>query len=354
MGLRGKHAMSDTSTQDFFTRQAAEARGPEPQGPPKRKRRRLKRIAIAAGVSLAVTVGGVAGGGYLYVNNLAGSVQRLPHIAALDAKEQAAFPATHGGMNVLLTASGFFPGANVQTGLIEVLHLDANRQGGAVISFPANTLVRVPGHGRQELGNVNKIGGPSLLIRTLEQLIGIRISHYSRMTYSGLPGVVGSMGGVNVVVPYPTTSFGIPFHAGVNHITARTALAYVRQPLVSQVGRTALQENLFRAILNKIARNKYFVATDFHVLYAVVHAMSVDSSFTNAQLVALALSLGHLQGSDGVSIDVPTVGSPHAGINDPVFLDPRLSPKLFRAIRHDQVMEFAHRYPGTVTPIAPG
>ena len=31
------------------------------------------------------------------------------------------------------------------------------------------------------------------------------------------------------------------------------ALAYVRQPAVSQVTRTALQENLFRAILHKIA-----------------------------------------------------------------------------------------------------
>ena len=133
------------------------------------------------------------------------------------------------------------------------------------------------------------------------------------MRFLGPSQVVGAMGGVDVNVPYPTTSFGFHFHAGVNRITRANALAYVRQVAVSQVTRTALQENLFRAILHKIANRRYFVATDWHVLDAVVHAVSVDSDLSNSQLEHLALSLGHLSSRDGVSIDVPTVGSPDAG-----------------------------------------
>src|SRR5882672_7660077 len=172
MGLRGKHAMSDTSTQDqdFFTQQAEEARGPEPQGPPKRKRRRLKRIIIASSLSMVVLLGLMVGGGLLDANHTLGSVHRVP-VYALTAKNQPTLPAaTHGSMNIVFTASGLFPGQNVQTGFVELLHLNADRQGGAVISFPANTVVPVPGRGPTQIGSVARLGGPSLLIETMEHL----------------------------------------------------------------------------------------------------------------------------------------------------------------------------------------
>jgi LCP family protein required for cell wall assembly len=257
-------------------------------------------------------------------------------------------------MNVLLTASGAVAGVNVPTGLIELIHLNANHQGGAVISFPANVEVPVPGHGRMQLGDTLAAGGPSLMIETLEHVTGIRIDHYSRITYSGLSNVVGAMGGVDVDVPYATESMGFFFHAGINHLTGASALAYVRQPAVSEVGRMQLQENLFRQILRKIARNRYFVGTDFAVLNAVVAAVSVDSSFTNSQLESLALSLGRLQGSDGISIDVPTTGSPRQGGTEPVFLNHFVARKLWRAIKGDTVSLFALAFPSTITPGAPG
>jgi LCP family protein required for cell wall assembly len=342
--------MSDTSVRDFFTRQAADARGPEPERPRKRtRRRRLKRIAIAVAAGLVVAVAAVVGGGFLYVNNLVGQVARI-HVAALTAAHR---PAATGGMNVLLTASGAIAGQNVPTGLIELLHLNANHQGGAVISFPANVVVPVPGHGRQQLGDTLALGGPSLMIQTLEHLTKVRIDHYSRITYSGLSNVVAAMGGVDVNVPFATTSLGFSFHAGINHLTGPSSLAYVRQPLVSEVGRMELQENLFRQILRKIARDRFFVGTDFTVLNAVVAAVSVDSSFTNSQLESLALSLGHLQGSDGLSIDVPTTGSPRMGGTAPVFLNRPVAAKLWHAIKDNTVALFALAFPFTITPGAP-
>jgi LCP family protein required for cell wall assembly len=346
--------MSDTSAHAFYVQQASEARGPEGSAPRKKRHRRLKRLALASATAIVALVATVVGGGYLWVSHQVGSVQRI-QVAALDAKDQAAFGAGRpGSLNVLLTASGIFPGQDAPTGLIELLHLNGDQQGGAVISFPANLLVRVPGHGKQRLGETLVLGGPSLLIETVERLTGVRIQHYSRITLSGLAQVVGSMGCVKVVVPYPTTSFGIHFHAGVNCITSVSAAPYVRQVAVSQVTRTALQENLFRAVLHKIANRRYFLATDWRVLDAVVRAVSVDSDLSNSQLEHLALSLGHLSSGDGVSIDVPTIGAPDAGFTTPVSLQTRLADKLWRAIRDDSVAQLAQRHPSLVTPIAPG
>ena len=345
--------MSDTSVQDFYTRQAAEARGPEPPRPSgsKQRRKRLLRIAIAAASSLVVLAGVLVGGGYLLANHEVGSVQRI-HVAALDAKDQPFAPP--GSITILLTASGVFPGQHTPTGLIELIHLNANQHGGAVISFPANLLVDVPGHGEQRLGETLALGGPSLMIETLEHLTGVDINHYSQVTYSGLAKIISAMNGVNVEVPFPTTSFGFYFHAGINRITSVTALPYVRQPSVSEVTRMELQENLFRAILHKIANQGYFRATNWHVLEAVVHAVSVDSDLSNSALVRLALRVGHLESGDGVSIDVPTTGNPDAGFTTPVYLETHLAKKLWRAIRTDTVGQLAQRYPSLVTPNAPG
>ncbi len=349
--------MSDTSTKDFYTRQAKEARGPEQPGASKQKqgRKKVLRIAVAAASSLVVLAGVVLGGTFLAANHLANGVHRI-QVAALDSKTQAAWSVgMPGSMTVLLTSTGVFPGNDTKTGLVELLHLNAGQHSGAVVSLPADAVVSVPGHGRMEIGDTLAAGGPSLMIKTLERLTGVRIDHYSAVDFGSLPEVVGALHGVDVNVPYTTTSFGFTFHAGINDLTAADALAYVRQPAVSEIGREELQENLLRAILDKIASHRYFVATNWRVLNAVVHAVSVDSDFSNGQLEHLALHLGALRGKDGTFVDAQALnGSPTSGDDRPVYLNKRLDRKLWQAIRTDSVAQFAQEHPFTITPGAPG
>lgn len=349
--------MSDTSTKDFYTRQAEEARGPQEPRPSKQKQRRKRvlRIAVAAAGSLVVLAGLAFGGAFLAANHLANGVHRI-RVFALDAKSQASWSAgMSGSMTILLTDTGVFPGNNTKAGVVELLHLNANQRSGAVVSLPADAIVSVPGHSRMEIGETLAVGGPSLMIETLERLTGVRIDHYSAIDFASLPEVVGALHGVRVDVPYTTTSLGFTFHAGVNDLTATDALAYARQPAVSEIGREELQENLLRAIMDKIASHRYFVATNWRVLNAVVHAVSVDSNLSDGQLEALALHLGRLTGKDGTFVDAQVLnGSPTTGDDRPVFLNKRLDRKLWRAIRTDSVAQFAKEYPFTITPGAPG
>jgi LCP family protein required for cell wall assembly len=346
--------MSDSSVDDFFSRQAQEARGPEAQRPVRRKKkraRRLRRIALASALSLVVLAAGIVVAGYLTVNHIASSVHRIHGIMALDAADQPVVPAAfRRGMTVLLTDSGVMPGAaDVRSGLIALVHLNANQRGGAVVSIPADVLVNIPGHGRMELWNAEKIGGPSLLIRIVEDLTNVRIDHYSVMDFQGATKVAGAMGGVNVDVPFTITSDGYTFPAGIDHLTAASVLPYVRQADVSEVGRAELQSNLIRAILDKIATDRMFVGTDWRVVHALAAAMSVDSNFSDSKLESLALRLGRLRGHDGVFITAPT----KAGPGGSVVLVRRIAGKLWQAIRTDSVMRFAREFPQTVTPGAP-
>jgi LCP family protein required for cell wall assembly len=363
--------MPGTFVDDFFSRQAQEARGGEPEPSAKRKlkgSKLLMRIALASTLSLVVAAIAVAGTGYFVVRNLASSVQRISGITALDAENQPIMPATtRKSMTVLLTSSATAPGhtggdgalgsstrPQALSGLIALIHLNADSRGGAVVSIPSNAVVNVPGHGRMELWSTLATGGPSLLIRTVEKLTNVRIGHYSVLDFPGVANVVGAMNGVNVDVPLAFSDGGFTFRAGINHLTAASVLPYVRHPGVSQIVRTELQQNLIRAILDKIAQKRMFshVGTDYRVLHAMAAALSVDSNFSNSELESLGLRLGDLKGRDGTFITAPTTSRPPG--TQAVFLDRRITRRLWSAIRHDAVAAFARNYPFTVTPGAPG
>jgi LCP family protein required for cell wall assembly len=358
--------MSEMSTDDFFRRQAQDARGPEsPGNHPRNRARRLRRLALAAGISLVLVTGIAAGGAFFTARHLTSSVQRLTGIAALDAADQPLMPAaTRKSMTVLLTSSGQQPAPNgggvdgasprpeALSGLIALVHLNAGGRGGGVVSIPANTVVHVPGHGSMKIWATLALGGPSLLIRTVESLTDVRIDHYSVLDFSRVKTVVAAMNGVNVDVPVTVTSEGFTFHAGINKLTSADVLAYARQPGVSEIGRTELQSNLIRAILDTIANKHLFshVRTDFRVLDAMARVFSVDSNFTDAQLVSLGLRLGGLSARDGTFITTPTTQSAGTGS---VFLRQPLARQLWSAIRNDSLAAYARRFPSTVTPGAP-
>jgi LCP family protein required for cell wall assembly len=364
--------MSGTSVNDFFSHQAREARGPEPERPAKRRSKRskvLRRVALASGIALVVGAGAVVGGGYYAVSHLAGSVHRIQGITALTAADQPLMPAaSRRSTTVLLTGDSTLPaergGSGVDhsspdpeaiSGLIAIVHLDANGRAGAVVDLPPDVVVSVPGFGQMELGNTLKLGGPSLLIKTVEHLTNVRINDYSVVDFAGVRSVVGAMGGVNIDAPFNMVGEGVHFPKGIDHLGAADVLPYVKQADVSEIGREDLQSGLIRAVMDKIAQRRMFsrVRTDFRVLNAAAAAFSVDSNLSDHALESLGLKLGDLRGRDGTFVTAPTSGSPLSGGDGAVFLNKAVSRQLWSAIRNDSVAAFARRYPFTVTPGAP-
>ena len=227
--------------------------------------------------------------------------------------------------------------------------MNATGYSGGVVSIPPQAIVLVPGHGRTQLENALTLGGPDLLVRTVENLTHVQINHYARIDLTHVDRTVNVMGGVNVTLPDVTSSFGHVFHLGVNHLDGRVALDYAREPSLSEEGRVLRQESLMRAVIRKIEFRHLLTnpITAYRDLHALISMLTVDSDFTAAELRHLAMQVRHLTGStDYVTAPVHM----RAGR---VLLDRAISRQLWAAIRHDSIAAFGRRYPFTVTPAAP-
>ena len=322
--------------------------------PPVKRKPRGRRNAMLSGLGILVLIGAAAAAGFLIVNNL---VSRVPRINV------GRLPPSGASQTILITGTGFggtgfggtgfggtggsAPVSQAQfSGLIMLLHINARQNAGAVVSIPPRVMVQVPGKGTMELQGALAAGGPALLVRTVEQLTHVQINHYAQVDFSHAAKVINALGGVDVSMLKPSASAGHTFHAGINHLNGATALYYALDTSTTDGDRILRQQNLLRAMMSKLGRHLLTTPlTMVRVLGALTSMMTVDSNFTNSELMALARELGALRGQAGTFVTAPS----HAA-GGKLVLDTPMSSRLWRAITHDSVAAFARKDPSTVTP----
>jgi LCP family protein required for cell wall assembly len=207
--------------------------------------------------------------------------------------------------------------------------------------------VNVPGNGTEPLWDAIITGGPSLLVQTITQFTKIPINHYARLDFTHIASLINAVGGVDVTLPASTKGFGYTFKKGVNHLTGVTAIYYGRDPSISSRDRLLRQENLFRAVVTKIAADHLLTnpITMVHVLNAITSMMAVDSNFTNSDIESLVRHFGSL------AIDAATfVIAPTRTVSGNVLPNTALDNQLWTAVKHDSIAAYATKYPSTVAP----
>ena len=66
----------------------------------------------------------------------------------------------------------------------------------ATLSIPRDTVVDIPGHGRNKINAAYALGGPSLAIKTVESYLGIDVNHLVEVNFENFPQLIDSLGGV--------------------------------------------------------------------------------------------------------------------------------------------------------------
>ncbi|MCZ2803693.1 LCP family protein [Modestobacter sp. VKM Ac-2983] len=325
--------------------------------------RRVRRTLISLGV-LGLVAALVIGGGLWLISNRYGSnVDRVGDVFAaleddarpaaaspVDQPETAADPVTFllvGSDTRAEIAPGELPDA--RSDAIMLARFTGDRERVQVVSIPRDSWVDVPGHGRNKVNAAYALGGPTLLVQTIEQLTGVRIDHYAAIDFAGLIQVTDDLGGVDVEVSETTSNGPYTFTAGLNHLNGDQARWYVGQRYDLPGGdfdRVKRQQNYLRAMFTKLFSQEVFTSPGKldATLLAVTDAVAVDDALGNGDLLSLAYSLRDLTPADVAFFTAPVLGTGTEGAASVVYLDQTTGERMWGYLRTDSLGQNAEEF----------
>jgi LCP family protein required for cell wall assembly len=192
--------------------------------------RRGRRIALTAGLLVVVLIIALVGS-YFWIDGKLNRSVTLP-----------AFSGQSAGQNWLIVGSDSRQGlsraevdqlhvgtvgADASDSLM-LLHMGTGRP--VLISIPRDSYVSIPGYGENKINAALAFGGPTLLVKTVESVTGLRIDHYMGIGFGGLVSVVNTVGGVRICLPTAISDSysGVNLSAGCHNLNGDQALAFVR------------------------------------------------------------------------------------------------------------------------------
>ena len=204
-----------------------------------------------------------------------------------------------------------FGSAGVVTGqrsdVIKIVHIDPGAGTARILDIPRDTIVPLSGT-PLSYGRINRINVPfgmsaDALVQTIQNTFGIPIAHYVEISFTGFEGAVDAVGGVYLDFPYPARDAYSGLNVtqtGCQLVGGTTALAvararhyqyykngYWQYDPSSDFGRIQRQDGFLKALVNQ-AESRYNPLTVNAFLGSVVHDLTIDDTFSLADLVSLS------------------------------------------------------------------
>ena len=159
--------------------------------------------------------------------------------------------------NILVLGVDARPGEDrSRSDTMMLVSIDPKLNKAAVISIPRDTKAKVPGSPTNKIATANFIGGPKLAVKTVENLLNLKIDHYVLVDFNGFKDIIDTLGGVTVTVPERMykPSEDIDLKPGTRKLNGREALALVRYRdyQLGDIQRAAQQQEFIKALAAEI------------------------------------------------------------------------------------------------------
>ena len=181
----------------------------------------------------------------------------------------------------------------VRTDTIMLMHLPL-RGKPTLVSIPRDSYVPVPGYGYDKINAAFSIGGPQLLVETVEHNTGLHVDRYAEIGMGGLAGVVDAAGGVEICVAEPIDDplANINLQPGCQTMDGPTALGYVRTRATAQgdLDRVARQREFMTTLVTRVLSpsvylNPFRMARLLWVTPSLLTVNSDDHAWNLARIV---------------------------------------------------------------------
>jgi LCP family protein required for cell wall assembly len=310
--------------------------------PPRHGRRKRSGGVVFPAIAGVLTMAILLSGGYATYayGRLSNGVTRIDAISG--AKSNGKDDVDGKAQNILLVGDDHRPdnatpeemaelsttsdGGATNTDTMIVLHISADGKQATMISFPRDSYVDIPGVGKGKLnsafyyGTLNgggDTGGAKLLVQTIQDLSGLTIDHYVRVSLLGFYKVVKELGPVEVCLNQAVNDrySGVDLPAGKSSLDAKQALSFVRQ-----------RHGLPNGDLDRNVRQQYFLSQEARKVLSAGTLLNPvkmgnilgavgDSIQTDTDLISLASQMRDLRPANIQSATIPTLGTPTITVN---------------------------------------
>jgi LCP family protein required for cell wall assembly len=189
---------------------------------------------------------------------------------------------------------------------IMVVRIDPSTKQSAVLSFPRDLYVKIPGHGTSRINSAYHADDPQLLIDTIQAEFGVPIDHFVQVDFCAFQKVVSAIGGVGVPLPYPVRDASTGLNvatAGCYTFDGVQALEYVRSRHLqyqdeqgkwhedpsADLGRIARQQDFLRRTLSAALKSNLFRPRVIKGLYESYRDdVVVDTGMTIDKMIEFA------------------------------------------------------------------
>lgn len=149
-----------------------------------------------------------------------------------------------------------------RTDTIMVFHVDCSSKKINGISIPRDTIVDIPGYGRNKINSAYHFGGIPLATKVIENLLGIKIDYYILLDPDAFKKLVDAIGGVDIYVEKDMKykdSWGklyIDLKKGYQRLNGAQAEGYVRfrHDPMGDIGRIERQQKFLYALISQVTK----------------------------------------------------------------------------------------------------
>jgi LCP family protein required for cell wall assembly len=325
----------------------------------RRKRWSTRRKVLTALGTTVILIVAIIGGGYLYLQYEWGKVQKVNCTSCAVQAASAIAP-----FNVLIIGSDTRAGdtgqaaksfgTEAQNGgqrsdTIKILHVNPQAGTAEMLSIPRDTWVEmsdIPSStglsGPEKIntafnGSGSVASGINALTATIQNTFGIPINHTIVIDFQGLINAVGSVGGINMDVPYPIrdcSEEGCYIHnsgldittTGCQTLNGNEVLALARSRFfqyddptngwtadgTGDLGRIERQNLIIEALIQKV-ESTYNPLSLRSFLDSVVHDITIDNKLGLGTIYDLATRYHAFSPSRLVDYTLPTTSATNEG-----------------------------------------
>lgn len=151
---------------------------------------------------------------------------------------------------------------------IILVHINPVTRRAALVSFPRDSRVAIPGRGARKINDALAFGGPQLAAQTIQSYSGLKINYYAVATFKSFVRMIDQVGGLQITIEKSINDkwAGAFLPAGAQRLNGGQALAYSRSRHIpgGDFARAAHQQHILVALFEQLhSQNSFFDIFNF-------------------------------------------------------------------------------------------